>query len=129
LPGFKVAIIAIPIFIGSLGLTVVSAVLPDPPLVIPEGPLTCKSSLGNDACKESGETQVHAPGPLDRKSPRPLCEGSAGERLNQPGINSLNPLSSFPDERGFFLLQKGLEQQPRQIKNPGLFFQFSQYNK
>ena len=62
MPGLKFALIAIPIFISSLGLTVVSAVLPDPPLVIPEGPLTCKSSLGNDACKESGETQVSGGG-------------------------------------------------------------------
>jgi len=62
LPEFKVAFIAILIFIGSLGLTVVSAVLPDPPLVIPEGPLVCKSSSGNDACKESGETRVSGGG-------------------------------------------------------------------
>ena len=62
MPGFKVALIAILIFIGSLGLTVVSAVLPDPPLVISEVPLICKSSLGKDACKESGEIQVSGGG-------------------------------------------------------------------
>ena len=58
MPGFKVALTAIPIFIGSLDLTVVSAVLPDPLLVIPEGTLICKSCLGKDACKVSGETQL-----------------------------------------------------------------------